>query len=101
MSVTGPALVLLSEGEPSETVSVLSTVKAVLGPALGAVLLALSKAVPAGIVTLSVPSPVRLSSVIVRVAVPDPETDLLPAAAVPVAVTVTLSPASVTLSAPV
>ena len=69
--------------------------------AVGAEFPAESVAVPDEMETVRAPLPVRLSSVIVRLPVPVPETDLLPAAAVQVAEKVTLSPTSVTLSAPV
>jgi hypothetical protein len=81
--------------------TVVSKVKLPGAFAAGALFPARSFAVPAGMDTVSNPSPVRLSNVIVRVAVPDPETDLLPEEAVSVDVTVTLSSTSVTLSAPV
>ncbi len=79
----------------------LSTVMLSEALAVGAEFPARSVAVPDAMETVRAPLPVRLSSVIVRLSVPVPETDLLPAAAVPVAEMVTLSPTSVTLSAPV
>jgi hypothetical protein len=72
---------------------VLSTRKVVLGPAAAALLPAVSVAVPAAIEIPSVPSPVRLLIVIVRV-VPEPVTPTVPLA-VPVLLRVTFPVASV------
>ena len=79
--------------------AVLSTVKVVLGPTARAVLPAVSVAVPAAIEIPSVPSPVMVSMVTVRVSVPLPETESVPFA-VPVLFNVILPLARVTLSAP-
>ena len=79
-----------ADGLPIETVgAVLSTVKVVLGPAAAAVLPAVSEAVPAPIEMPSVPSPVMLDNVTVRV-IPLPVTETLPALADPVLFTVML-----------
>jgi hypothetical protein len=72
---------------------VLSTRKVVLGPAAAALLPAVSVAVPAAIEIPSVPSPVRLLIVTVRVT-PDPVTPTVPFA-VPVLLSVTSPVASV------
>ena len=79
--------------------TVVSKVKLPGAFAAGALFPARSFAVPAGMDTVRDPSPVRLSNVIVRLPVPEPVTALLPEAAVPVDMTVTLSSTSVTLSA--
>src|SRR5881396_3778908 len=71
----------------------LSTVNVALGPAAGAVLPAVSVAVPAAIEMPSVPSPVMLESVTVRV-VPVPVT-AINAVAVPVVFSVILPTTSV------
>src|SRR5213595_768956 len=73
---------------------VLSTVKGVLGPAAGAVLPAVSVAVPAAMEIPRVPLPVRLESVTVRV-VPLPVT-AIDAVAVPVVFSV-ISPTAIVL----
>src|SRR6266516_2372558 len=75
--------------------AVLSTVKVVLGPAAGAVLPAVSLAVPAAIEIPSVPSPVIPERVTVRVVVPLPDTATV-APAVPVAFNEISANASVT-----
>src|SRR5438552_658777 len=72
---------------------VLSTVKVVLGPAAGAALFAVSIAVPAAMLMPSVPFPVMLEIVTVRV-VPEPETPNVPLA-VPVLFRVMLPVTSV------
>ena len=73
--------------------SVLSTVKVVLGPAAGAVLPAVSVAVPAAMEIPRVPSPMMLESVTVRV-VPVPVMPTV-ALALPVLFNVTLPAVSV------
>src|SRR5438093_8033066 len=73
--------------------AVLSTVNGVLGPAAGAVLPGVSVAVPAAIEIPSVPSPVMLESVTVRVG-PVPVTPI-DAVAVPVVFSVISPTASV------
>src|SRR5437773_2454723 len=78
---------------------VLSTVNVALGPAAAAWLLALSVAVPAVIEMPSVPLPVMLDSVTVRVVRPEPLTATVPVAP-PLALSVTSVSASVTASAP-
>ena len=72
---------------------VLSTVNVALGPAAGAVLPAVSDAVPAAMEIPMVPSPVVFVIVTVRV-VPEPETNTVPFA-VPVLFKVTVAGASV------
>ena len=79
--------------------AVLSTVNVLLGPAAGARLPAVSDAVPDASEIPSVPSPVMLEMVTVRVVVPVPETATDPFA-VPVLFRVTLPDASVTVLAP-
>ena len=79
--------------------AVLSTVKVVLGPAAEAVLPTVSLAVPEAMLIPSVPSPVMLDSVTVREE-PLPETETLPALAVPVLFTVTLEALKVMLLSP-
>ena len=84
-----------AEGVPIEIDgAVLSTVKVPLGPAAAAVLPAVSLAVPAAMEMPSVPSPVMLERVTVRVE-PEPETLTLLAEAEPVEFTVTLPELSV------
>jgi len=80
--------------------AVLSTLNVLLGPAAGAVLPAVSDAVLAAIEIPSVPSPVILEIVTVRVVLPVPVTATVPLA-VPVLFSVTLPATSVTVSAPV
>src|SRR4030095_2682818 len=98
--VTGPVLVVNEEGAPMLTVgAVLSTVKVVLGPVAEAVLPAASVAVPAAMEIPSVPSPVMLERVTVRVVAPVPDTATI-AFALPVLLRV-ISPAdNVTPDAP-
>ena len=72
---------------------VLSTVKVALGPAAGAMLPAVSDAVPAAMEMPIVPSPTVLVMVTVRV-VPEPETKTVPLA-VPVLFNVTFPAVSV------
>jgi len=79
----------------------LSTVKLPLGPAGRAWLPASSEAVPEAREIERVPSPARLLRVTVRDEVPEPETDVLPALALSVEVTVTLPVESETVEAPV
>jgi hypothetical protein len=91
---TGEALVGFGAAELIETFGgVLSTVNVALGPAAAAVLPAVSLAVPAAIEMPSVPSPVILLSVTVRV-LPEPETPTV-ALAVPVEFSVILPGARV------
>src|SRR6266446_5011047 len=68
MSAPAPSLTVA----PAAEGGVLSTVKVALGPAAGAVLPAVSVAVPAAMDIPRVPSPVRLETVTVRV-VPVPD----------------------------
>jgi len=92
--VTGPDFVSEVDGALIVTVgAVLSTVNLALGPAAGALLPAVSVAVPAAIEMPSVPSPVMLERVTVRV-VPLPLTPTV-AFAVPVLFKVILPTASV------
>ena len=81
------------------TGAVLSTVKVVLGPAAAAVLPAVSDAVPAASETPTVPSPVMLDNVTVRV-LPEPLTSTWPTEALPVVFTVTSPPAKEMLLSP-
>src|SRR5947207_1175561 len=90
-----PAAVTVGDGALIVTLGgVLSTVKVALGPAAGALLPAVSVAVPAAIEIPMVPSPVILERVTVRVVVStvDTATDAL---AVPVLFKVMLPAASV------
>ncbi len=98
--VTGPEPVQVVDGPSIATVGgVLSTSKSALGPAAGAKLAALSLAVPAAIEIPSVPSPVMLLIVTVRVVLPEPLTETEPLA-VPVLFNVTFAAIRVRLSAP-
>ena len=74
--------------------------KVVLGPAAREKLAAASEAVPDAIEKPSVPSPVTLENVTVRVVVPVPETVAVPAAE-PVLLTIMSALASVTADAPI
>ena len=94
LSVPSPGLTAVNVG------GVLSTLNVVLGPAEEAVFPASSEAVLAASEMERVPSPVMLPRVTVRVALPEPETVLLPAEALSVLVTVMLSLARTTLFAP-
>jgi hypothetical protein len=94
-------MVSVVEGAPIEKEgAVLSTVKVALGVDAGAVLPALSEAVPAAIVMPRVPSPVMPETATVRVVFPLPVTAIVPPA-VPVAFRLILLAAKVTVSAPV
>ena len=99
--IASPFLASASEGDPIVNVgAVLSTLKVVEGPADAAEFPAASTAVSAAMEIPTVPSPVQLESVTVRVAVPIPLT-AFEHVAVPVVLSVRSVPASEMLDAPV
>ena len=99
--LTGPLFVSVGDGAPMLTVgAVVSTVTLALGPLATALLPAASWAVFAARLMSSVPFPLRLVSVTVRVVGSLPLTLTVPVA-VPVAFSVTSAAASVIVLAPV